>query len=424
MKRFFILTFGCQMNKSDSERIRTVFEKLDFGEVGSVDKADFVVINACSVRQTAIDRIWGLLEQFRNLKKKKKLVTILTGCLLEKDKKNLGKKFDFVFNIKELGKLRSFLSKNNLRTEKDYFQVSPKYSSRFQAFVPIMTGCNNFCSYCVVPYARGREVSRSVRSVLAEIKRLAQNGCQEVCLLGQNVNSYLPKDIGFFSKKNPFKHNFARLLWEVNQIEGIERLNFVAAHPKDMTDEVIRAMGLSKQMNYIHLALQSGDDDVLRAMNRKYTTADYFKIIKKIRQIRSDIAIGTDIIVGFPGETKKQFENTLKFYKKVGFDISFHARYSPRYGTASAKLVDNVSRLEKKKRWQAAQSLMEDITLKKNQKYLNKQVSVLIDQAGKSFVEGNSSEMKRVRVKNVDYKIGDIVQTKICEAKTWILIGE
>jgi tRNA-2-methylthio-N6-dimethylallyladenosine synthase len=349
------------------------------------------------------------------------LTTILTGCVLEQDKKRLSKKFDFVFNIKKLAELEKFLHKKNEYTSENYFDTLPKYTTPYQAFVPIMTGCNNFCSYCAVPYARGREQSRTVVEILAEIKKLAVFGCKEITLLGQNVNSFEPEDGASFSKDNPFTHSFAKLIWEVNQITGLERITFSSAHPKDMHDEVIATFALPKMMNYLHLALQSGDDVVLERMNRKYKASDYLKIIEKLRAVRPEIALGTDFIVGFPGETREQFENTLKIYKKIRFDIAYPAMYSARTGTEAANFADTVSREEKKKRWHEVQDLMEGITFEINQKYKGQTVSVLIDNVEETWCEGNSSEMKRVRIYDQAHKVGEIVRVRVKEAKMWIL---
>jgi len=423
MRNYHIITFGCQMNKSDSERVAAVLESAGFSVVENISDADLVVIAACSVRQHAIDRIWGFCRQFNEMKLHKPLITILTGCVMDADREKLAEKFDFVFEIKNLFELEHFLRGRNEYVSENYFDTLPKYSSAFQAFVPIMTGCNNFCSYCAVPYVRGREQSRPVKEILAEIKRLAESGCKEITLLGQNVNSFSPEDKESFSGENSFNHDFAKLLWEVNRISGIERISFVAAHPKDMADEVIDALALPKMTNYLHLAMQSGDDGILQSMNRKYTVADYKNIIDKIRKVKPEIALGTDIIVGFPGETVSAFENTLAVYREMNFDIAFLAQYSPRIGTVAADLIDDVSLEEKKQRWEKLQALMEQVTLEKNQKYLNQTVSVLIDKKENGFVEGNSAEMKRVRVENATAEIGDIIEVKIKDAKMWILVG-
>ncbi|MFH0779507.1 MAG: tRNA (N6-isopentenyl adenosine(37)-C2)-methylthiotransferase MiaB [Parcubacteria group bacterium] len=445
MPSYFIITFGCQMNKSDSERIAAVFESLGFAQARTAESADFVVVNACAVRQTAVDRAWGLVRNKKTRKQKNKKLKkqkiknqkfILTGCILDKDKVKFEKKFDFIFNIKELGKLAGFLRGNAESEFADYFAIKPKITNKFQAFVPIMTGCDNYCSYCVVPYVRGREASRPVKDVLNEIKRLVKAGGKEILILGQNVNSYNPNDEHIprrssgrvFCSDNPFKNKFAKLLWEANQIDGINRIIFAASHPKDMNHDIISALALPKMMNYLHLALQSGDDEVLAKMNRQYTTDDYYAIIKKVRKIKPEIAIGTDLIVGFPGETKRQFENTLKFYDKIKFDIAFISKYSPRAGTASAKMEDEVPQAEKQRRWREVQNLMEKMVLKLNRKYVGKTMEVLIDgifkeKDGRIYSEGNSREMKRVRIYS-KLKAGDIVNVEIIEAKEWILIGK
>ena len=413
------------MNISDSERVAAVFEHLNYSAVQSADEADIVLINACSVRQTAIDRIWGLTRDLNKLRCDKGVKLVLTGCVLPEDKSKLAERFDLIFEIKQLGELGKFLHQKQEFAGENYFATTPVSDAPFSRFVPIMTGCDNYCSYCAVPYVRGREQSRPVKDVLVEIKALVLVGAKEICLLGQNVNSYNPADKENFSAANPFKHSFAMLLWEVNRLDGVERINFAASHPKDVSDELIEALKLPKQLNYLHLAVQSGDDAVLARMNRKYTVTAYEKIIQKIRTARPEMAIGTDIIVGFPGETREQFENTLRLYERVRFDIAYLAMYSPRAGTAAANLADDVPHEEKKRRWRELQDLMEKIVLEKNQKYFGQEVEVLIDKVEQDFVEGNSREMKRVRVVGlVKLRLGDVTRVKVSEAKMWILVGE
>ncbi len=422
MQKYHIITFGCQMNKSDSERIAGLLEQLNYSRADKIELADIVVINACSVRQKPIDRIWGLLKNLKQLKKGKPLKLILTGCVLPEDGKAFKKKFDFVFKIKNLYQLEEFLTQERKILDKDYFHVFPKLEKKYSAFVPVMTGCNNFCSYCAVPYVRGSEVSRSSRDVLGEIKKLAKKGVKEIILLGQNVNSYHPKD-DCFSKDNPYKQKFAKLLFEINKIKGIKRINFVSSHPKDMDEDLIKALALPRMSNYLHLALQSGDNFILEKMNRGYTIEKYKKLIQKVRQVRPGIAIGTDLIVGFPGESEDQFNNTVKAYCEIDFDIAYTAMYSPRKGTKAAEMKDNVSLKKKKERWQKVQKLMEETTLKKNQKYVGKNVEVLVDKISTNSVQGNSSEMKRVKIKDCQAKLGDIVKVKIKQAQEWLLIA-
>jgi tRNA-2-methylthio-N6-dimethylallyladenosine synthase len=424
MRKYFIIAHGCQMNKSDSERVAAVLEKIGYKPAKNEKQADLVVLLACSVRQAAVDRLYGRARELNKIKKNNpNFKTILTGCILPKDKKIFVGKFDLVLDLKQITDLEKFKDYCQQSWCEHYFRIEPKYSVKYSAFVPIMTGCNNFCSYCAVPYVRGRELSRSVAEVLTEIKNLAKNGCLEIMLLGQNVNAYRPYDIENFSKKNPYKHPFAALLWEVNQIKEIKRIFFTAPHPRDMTNEVIDALTLPQMVNYLHLPLQAGDDRVLKRMNRSYTAADYLKLVKKIRKKKPGIAIGTDIIVGFPGETKTAFQNTVELYKKADFDIAYLAMYSPREGTAAAKFPDDVTRAEKKRRRDVLQKLMEEIVFRKNQKYAGKIVSVLVNEFKNGKCIGNSREMKVVRFPGDKNMIGKIFDVKIKKALEWILEG-
>lgn len=412
------------MNKSDSERVATVLEKMGYEAVHEAAGTDLIVVVACSVRQAAVDRIYGQARIFAKMKRNKPgLFTVLTGCLLRSDKKKFLGKFDAVLDIKQITNIKEFQAEcQNFNTH--YFKIEPRYSTQYSAFVPIMTGCNNFCSYCAVPYVRGREASRDISEVLAEVKNLAKKGCLEITFLGQNVNAYRPADTKNFSKKNPYKHPFAALLWEANRISGIKRIHFTAPHPRDMKDEVIDSLALPKMVNYLHLPLQAGDDKILKKMNRSYTAVDYLKLVKKIRKKKPGIALGTDIIVGFPGETKKAFQNTVELYKKANFDIAYLAVYSPRQGTAAAKMKDDVPRAEKKRRWRVLQDLMEKIVLEKNQKYVGKNVSVLVDKYKDGKCIGNSREMKMVRFPGKKNMVGKILNVKVVKAFEWILEGE
>jgi tRNA-2-methylthio-N6-dimethylallyladenosine synthase len=313
--------------------------------------------------------------------------------------------------------------------------------------VTIQTGCNKFCTYCVVPFARGLEKNRPVADILAEARDLADHGCVEVTLLGQTVNSYRAPDPENWSVGNPYNDHFAALLWEVNQIDGISRLHYTAPHPLHMGDEVIDAMTLPAHLNYIHLPVQAGDDEVLRRMNRRYTSTQYLEVVRRLRQRIPDIAIGTDIIVGFCGETREQYLKTAALYEEVRFDISYTARYSTRSGTAAARAFkDDVDRDEKKWRWQHLQEIQERIVYEKNQAYAGKTVSVLVERheppaptdemlampgniienlaklPGTCF--GNSREMKLVSFAGAKGLVGEIVTVKIGQAGRWILRGE
>lgn len=385
--RYKLITFGCQMNISDSERIATIFKKMKYQPTLDESKADLILINCCSVRQKAIDRIFGREKKYQRLKEKNRnLIIALTGCITEKDKEKFKDRVDLIFDIKELPKLKSKLKMQNLKQQNkfafydkesktnnhssrsiDYFHIKPKYSNKKMAYVPIMTGCNNFCSYCVVPYTRGREISRPFEEILEEIEDLIKKGCKEICLLGQNVNSYLSK----LKLKNPSQKltalqmkdlkaiDFPCLLKLIDLIPGDFQISFLTSHPKDMSDELIDVMAKCKKIKKeLHLPIQSGNNEILKKMNRNYTIKDYLKLAQKIRKKIKKIFLSTDIIVGFPGETKKQFEDTVNLCKKIKFDKAYISQYSPRPGTMAFKLNDDVSKEEKKRRWKILNNLI------------------------------------------------------------------
>lgn len=323
--KYWIITYGCQMNKSDSERIASILKKQGYLPALKEAEADLILINVCSVRQSAVNRVYAKVNKYF---KKKKI--ILTGCVLKEDKNKLKNKVSEFWHPDY------------------YFECLPIHQSKFQAFLPIMTGCNNFCAYCVVPYTRGREKSRPAKEIIREIKSLVKKDYKEVILLGQNVNSYKDKNV-----------NFPKLLKKINNIKGNFKINFITSHPKDMSDELIETMAkCQKLIKEIHLPVQSGDNEILKKMNRHYTASHYKKLIRKIKQKIPGIKISTDIIVGFPGETKKQFQNTVKLAKEIKFEKAYIAKYSPRPGTLAFKLRNNVSPQDKKTRWQILEKLI------------------------------------------------------------------
>lgn len=342
--KYHIITYGCQMNKSDSERIATQLEEKGYQPVQEIKQADLVVINVCSVRQSAIDRVYSKIKDFAKLKSKnEKLKIILTGCLLEKDKNELKDQVDEIWPIVDLETKPHRKTFGSLRGRS-------KCQPPAHAFVPIMTGCNNFCSYCVVPYTRGGEYSRPAQEIIEEIKDLVKNGYREIILLGQNVNSYISEQ-RTVNKEQYKKVDFPELLKLINNIPGDFQIKFLTSHPKDMSEELIEVIAQGEKISKeIHLPVQSGDDEILKKMNRQYTIKDYKKLIKKIHQKIPQVKISTDIIVGFPGETKKQFQKTIKLVKEIGFSQAYVAAYSPRAGTAATKLKDDVPSLEKKRR--------------------------------------------------------------------------
>lgn len=457
--KYKILTFGCQMNKSDSERLSFVLENIGLVMTDNEGDADVIIINTCSVRESAEARIYGKTSNLSKLKKKKpNLIVGVTGCMPGRDKDGKIKKrlkdIDLFFPIQDMVRLPAMLVQlnpelqsmenvelhnkncnyliNNRRhpdlvgMEENYLQLRPNYQKSYQAFIAIQTGCNQFCTYCVVPYARGLEVNRSVKDILDEIKEVVKKGCLEITLLAQIVNHYTAPDSQNFSIQNPFKKNdFAKLLWEINQIDGVMRVDWPAPHPAYFDDELLDALTLPKQINYVHLPLQSGNNEILQKMNRRHTREYYIDLVKRIREKRPEIAIATDIIVGFCGETEEQFQDTVDLYKQCQFDISYHAKYSTRSGTLAAKIFeDTVAHEEKKRRWQVLQDMMEDITREKNKKYLNKKVSVLVDSFKDGWCAGNSSEMKRVTFKGDESLIGTIQNIEIFKTDNWLMWGQ
>jgi tRNA-2-methylthio-N6-dimethylallyladenosine synthase len=344
MKKYFIKTYGCQMNISDSERIATWYESKGWKLAKLINEADEIVVNTCSVRQTAEDRVYGLINNLSKLRKQRNnLRVILTGCMMRYPLKWLKDKMPQVDEFRKISEFK--LGGKKIARE-----------SKIHAFVPIMEGCNQFCTYCVVPYARGREVSRPFKEIICEIRELSRRGYQEITLLGQNVNAY-GKDLAT-------KYNFAKILREIHQIEGIKKISFLTSNPWDLSDEIIRAISLPKIDRYLHLPVQSGDDEILKKMNRPYKVKDYLQLVEKVRRKIPDIKIGTDIIVGFPGETGEQFKNTVDLCKKVGFVKAYVAMYSPRWGTAAFRLKDDISLQEKKRRWKILDDLINQTTRK------------------------------------------------------------
>ena len=332
--KYFIITFGCQMNKSDSERIATILENQGYQPASKENEADLIVVNMCSVRQSAVDRVYGLIPKFKKLREKKpKLKTVLTGCILKEDKPKFAKGFDQILKFKDL------------------LNYQPKYQQKFIAFIPISNGCNFNCAYCVIPSTRGRLVCRDHDEILKEAKEVIKKGFREIWFLGQNVNDYTsPIDSAI---------NFSKLLKMVNDIPGNFQIRFTSPNPKNFSDELIETLAQCKKFGkYLNLPIQSGDNKVLKRMGRNYTIGEYKALIKKIREKIPKIKLSTDVIVGFPGETEKQFENTVKLFKEIKFNYAYIAKYSPRPGTAAFKLEDNVPLIEKKRREKCLRNLL------------------------------------------------------------------
>lgn len=345
--KYFIKTYGCQYNVWDAARLDFLLKKL--GLISSNEKeTDIIFLLSCSVRKSAVDRAMGLVDN--NLHKK----VVVTGCILKDDKKKYENKNIIIWDIQKPEELKSILKLDDTMDMIEMLNLGNSSS----AYLPIMIGCNNFCSYCAVPYTRGREISRSFNEVVSNFKKMIKNGNKEIMLLGQNVNSYNPPDVISTSrqrrdeKSHRSKNKFVSLLKTLNNISGDFKISFTSNHPKDMSEEVIEAIrNLSKVKKEIHLPVQSGSNKILKAMNRPYTKEKYLKLIEKIKKSIPNVLITTDFIVGFPGETEEDFQETVELLKKVGYKAAYINKYSPRSGTAAYKLGDPIPWEEKERRW-------------------------------------------------------------------------
>jgi tRNA-2-methylthio-N6-dimethylallyladenosine synthase len=358
------------MNSADSERLAAFLVSRGFKAEADFKKADVVVVNTCGIRQAAENRAYSFVEQARQANPNAKIV--IAGCLSRRAdvQERLAASVDLFLPISELPRLAELLvdkerepyfslDEVRLKQGEKYLDIAPQRVSHYTAYIPIGNGCNNFCSYCVVPYARGREVYRGAADILAEARALAQAGYKEIVLIAQNVNSY--KD---------GRTDFPKLLARVARIPGKFWIRFSSSHPKDVSPELIKVIAAAPKIcPHLHLAVQSGDDQILKAMNRKYTARHFTDLIKRVRAARPGIAITTDVIVGFPGEKRAQFENTLKLFRSVKFDLAYIARYSPRPGTVSYKMKDDVSTQEKKRRAALVNDVLKKTALANNKKF-------------------------------------------------------
>lgn len=433
---FFIQTFGCQMNAHDSEKILGILKEMGYKEADEEKNADFIIYNTCCVRENAENKVYGNLGYLKHQKKLNPNMKIaLCGCMMQQDIvlqtiKQKYKHVDIVFGTFNLYKLAEIIY-TNMETNAPVFDIWKEHGDivedlptirkcRFKASVNIMFGCNNFCSYCIVPYVRGRERSRKPEDIINEIKGLAADGVKEITLLGQNVNSY--------GKNLENKTTFAQLLRMVNDIDGIERIRFMTSHPKDLSDELIYAMSeCEKVCNHIHLPFQAGNNEILKNMNRRYTKEKYLELIEKIRKEIPDIAITTDIIVGFPGETEQCVDDTIDVIKKARFSGAFTFIYSKRTGTPAAIMENQVPEKEAKKNFNKVLDAINPILLEINQSKIGNTYKVLADgvsSSDSSFITGRLEDNSLVHFKGDERLIGQIIDVKITDCKTFYLIGE
>jgi tRNA-2-methylthio-N6-dimethylallyladenosine synthase len=415
-KKYHIITIGCAMNFSDSERMSSFLDDLGYAETRQRSKADLVIINTCGVKQTSESRVYGLVPQLKKDNEGVKIV--ITGCVSGRpDVQRRMKQVDLWLPIKDMTKLAEFLDSAQGQLPDSYLKIAPKYNSRISAQVPIGTGCDNFCSYCVVPYARGREVYRSSAEIVSEVRDLVARGYKEINLIAQNVNSFKDGEV-----------NFAQLLKSVNCIEGNFWIRFVSSHPKDMSEELIKTIAeCGKCCHHIHLPVQAGDDEVLARMNRKYTVEHYRNLLVLIRSYLPDVSITTDIIVGFPGETDEQFEHTADLAEWARFDNIYIGKYSQRPYTAAAKFKDDVIRLEKKRREEALMDIMRRTAAENHQKYLGQTTEILVEQFSKGNFFGRTRDNTFVKISSKDIGsdlVGQIVTVRITEARDFGMDGE
>lgn len=431
---FFIQTFGCQMNFHDSEKIIAILEQIGFVEADS-EKADFVLYNTCTVRENANERVYGRLGQLKRIKKNNpEMIIGICGCMMQEEHviEKIRRSYRFVdivfgthniFKFAELlyARLKSGEQIIDIWKESDLIveelPVDRKYD--FKCGVNIMYGCNNFCSYCIVPYVRGRERSRKPDDIIREIKRLVDDGVIEIMLLGQNVNSY--------GKNLDEALTFAGLLKEIEKIDGLKRIRFMTSHPKDLSDELIEVMAASKKIcRHIHLPLQSGSSRILKSMNRRYTKEQYLELVYKIKKAMPDISITTDLIVGFPGETDEDVDETIDVVKKVGYDSAFTFQYSKRTGTPAAKMENQVPQETVTRNFDRLLKTVQEVAAERTARFEGETMPVLVedvDSHEEGMLTGRLGNNTVVHFEGGRDLIGSIVDVKLDECRGFYYIG-
>ncbi len=443
--KYYILTMGCQLNENDSEKLSGMLEKMNYKKTLNMEEADLVLFNTCCVRENAEEKLFGKVGEVKKQKENKGTIIAIGGCMMQEEHivKKLKQSYpyvDIIFGTHTLHKLPKDLYKALEENKKirDVIDIDGEIieglpisrNDKIKASVTIMNGCNNFCSYCIVPYVRGRERSRSPKDIIEEVRLLAKQGYKEITLLGQNVNSYLRVER---EKKIEFEeyegvNSFATLLRAVEKIEGIEKIRFVSPHPKDFTDDVIEAIKDCKKVSKIvHLPLQSGSTNVLKVMNRKYTKEQYLKLVEKMKKMVPNIVFSTDIIVGFPGETEEDFEDTLDVVKKVHFEQVFMFIYSRRVGTPGDRMENQIPEEIKHKRFDRLKLLVESQIEENNNKYIGTTQRVLVEgisKTNKEMLTARTDTNKVVVFEGKKELIGNIVNLKIVSEHMWYLKGE
>ena len=439
--KYYILTMGCQLNENDSEKISGMAENMGYSKTDDILNADLVIYNTCCVRENAEEKLFGKLGEVKKLKEAKGTIIAIGGCMMQEkhivDKIKKSYKYDVIFGTHTLYQFPRDLYNAIMENKKviDVLDIDGeiieglpiKRNDNIRAQVTIMNGCNNFCTYCIVPYVRGRERSRDPQEILDEIKGLAQQGFKEITLLGQNVNSYMRVE----REKNICNseiNSFSKLLREVNKIDGIEKIRFVSPHPKDFTDDVIDAIReCDKVSKFIHLPLQSGSTSILKQMNRNYTKEQYLNLVDKMKKNIPNVKFSTDIIVGFPGETEEDFEDTLDVVKKVKFEQIFMFIYSRRVGTPADKMENQVPEEIKHNRFNRLKSLYEEMMEEINKEYINSVQDILVEGYSKTndkYLTGRTDTNKVVIFEGSSNLIGQNIKVKIISEHMWYLKGE
>lgn len=433
-KTFFLKTYGCQMNEHDSENMKGLLKELGMKEVKDFEDADLIMLNTCSIRENAHNKVFGMLGRIKHLKQTKKDIVVgITGCMTQEEvvANEIQEKYrwmDFVLgthNIHKLGDVVAGSFKERHLTieapsiEGDIIENMPvERENQYKAYVNIMYGCDKFCTYCIVPYTRGKQRSRNKDDIIKEVKELKEQGYKEVTLLGQNVNAY-GKDLNT-------NYNMANLLEDIAKT-NIERVRFMTSHPWDFTDEMIDIIAKYPNiMPSIHLPVQSGNTDILKLMGRRYTKEEYLTLFNKLKDKIKNVSISTDIIVGFPNETEEQFEDTIDLVNKCKFDLAYTFIFSKRVGTPAEKMKDEITLEEKEQRLYRLNDLINKYALENNKKLENKIVKVLVEAPSdkEGYLMGYTNTNKLVNLKGPETIIGQIVDVKINEAKTWSLNGE
>ncbi|MDK2878096.1 MAG: tRNA-2-methylthio-N6-dimethylallyladenosine synthase [Thermoanaerobacteraceae bacterium] len=434
--KYKIITWGCQMNIHDSEVISGVLQKLGYCPADSLKEADLIILNTCCVRENAERKVYGRIAQLKQFKQKNpNLIIAVSGCMIQQPHvtEYISEHLpyvDLVFGIHNVHRLPELIKNARqanlpvIEVTRDNTQLEEnlpiKRGEGVKAWVNIIYGCNNFCSYCIVPYVRGREKSRKPEDILKEVEELSKQGFLEINLLGQNVNSY-GKDL-----EEPI--TFPELLRRVNSIDGIRRIRFITSHPKDLSDELIMAMrDCEKVCEHIHLPVQAGSNRILEKMNRRYTREHYISLVEKLRKAVPEVAITTDIIVGFPGETEEDFRDTLDLVKTVEFDSAFTFIYSRRQGTPAAEMEDQVDEEVKSQRLERLMKVQDAITARKNMELKGKILEVLVEGVSKGNEERLSGRTRTNKLVNFDGPrdlIGKLVNVRITQPHTWSLLGQ